>query len=177
MLHQTQPQVATQDHIHQTPDLSQRHIKHNLAIFHIDLRYVFEIMLHSQTLMQYSNFSLTPYLFNKLYTLQLQLSLKSTCCEADSCFTNNFVWTIYLLTVILMSEHVFVLFNFYTLLFFYNPFMVQLLCLNLSLVFSWCCFRCCGGMDCNCVSDLLLPPVPALWTPGLSLCIIMPWPS
>lgn len=23
-------------------------------------------------------------------------------------------------------------------------------------------------MDCNCVSDLLLPPVPALWTPGPS---------
>ncbi len=23
-------------------------------------------------------------------------------------------------------------------------------------------------MDCNCVSDLLLPPVPALWTPGQS---------
>ncbi|XP_019896579.1 ETS domain-containing transcription factor ERF-like isoform X3 [Esox lucius] len=29
--------------------------------------------------------------------------------------------------------------------------------------------RCCGGMDCNCVSDLLLtPPVPALWTPGIA---------
>ncbi|GLD69517.1 ETS domain-containing transcription factor ERF-like protein [Lates japonicus] len=27
---------------------------------------------------------------------------------------------------------------------------------------------CCGGMDCNCVSDLLLPPVPALWTPGFA---------
>ncbi|KAK1895897.1 ETS domain containing transcription factor ERF-like [Dissostichus eleginoides] len=65
MLHQTQPQVATQDHIHQTPDLYQRHMKHNLAIFHIDL-------------------------------------------------------------------------------------------------------RCCGGMDCNCVSDLLIPPVPALWTPGIA---------
>uniref|UniRef100_A0A8D0DB85 Ets2 repressor factor like 1 n=1 Tax=Sander lucioperca TaxID=283035 RepID=A0A8D0DB85_SANLU len=23
-------------------------------------------------------------------------------------------------------------------------------------------------MDCNCVSDLLLPPVPALWTPGIA---------
>lgn len=40
LLHQTQPQVATQDHIHQTPDLNQRHMKHNLAVFHIDLRYV-----------------------------------------------------------------------------------------------------------------------------------------
>ncbi|KAM8870990.1 ETS domain-containing transcription factor ERF-like isoform 3-T3 [Spinachia spinachia] len=28
--------------------------------------------------------------------------------------------------------------------------------------------RCRGGMDCNCVSDLLLPPVPALWTPGIA---------
>lgn len=45
MLHQTQPQVATQDHIHQTPYLDQRHMKHNLAIFHIDLRYVFELLL------------------------------------------------------------------------------------------------------------------------------------
>ncbi|KAK5921844.1 hypothetical protein CgunFtcFv8_019166 [Champsocephalus gunnari] len=65
MLHQTQPQVAIQDHIHQTPDRYQTHMKHNLAIFHIDL-------------------------------------------------------------------------------------------------------RCCGGMDCNCVSDLLIPPVPALWTPGIA---------
>lgn len=40
MLHQTQPQEATQHHIHQTPDLRQRHMKRNLAIFHIDLRYV-----------------------------------------------------------------------------------------------------------------------------------------
>ncbi|KAI4811519.1 hypothetical protein KUCAC02_014413 [Chaenocephalus aceratus] len=65
MLHQTQPQVAIQDHIHQTPDRYQTHMKHNLAIFHIDS-------------------------------------------------------------------------------------------------------RCCGGMDCNCVSDLLIPPVPALWTPGIA---------
>ena len=41
MLHQTQPQVATQDHIYQTPDLYQRHMKPNLSIFHIDLMYVF----------------------------------------------------------------------------------------------------------------------------------------
>lgn len=44
---------------------------------------------------------------------------------------------------------------------------------GLVTFFSPCliaCFylRCCGGMDCNCVSDLLLPPVPALWTPGQS---------
>lgn len=28
-------------------------------------------------------------------------------------------------------------------------------------------------MDCNCVSDLLLPPVPALWTPGQSHILLL----
>lgn len=56
VLHQTQPQVATHDSIHQTPDLNQRHVKHSLAIFHIDLRYVFELILHPQTLLQYLHF-------------------------------------------------------------------------------------------------------------------------
>lgn len=38
-------QLATQDYVHQTPDLNQNHIKHNLAIFHIDLRYVSVVIL------------------------------------------------------------------------------------------------------------------------------------
>lgn len=45
MLHQTQPPVATQGSIYQTPDLNQRHMKQRLAIFHIDSRYVFELIL------------------------------------------------------------------------------------------------------------------------------------
>ncbi|CAG6014900.1 unnamed protein product [Menidia menidia] len=36
--------------------------------------------------------------------------------------------------------------------------------LHLAVLHPWCC----RGMDCNCVSDLLLPPVPALWTPGFA---------
>ncbi len=56
VLHQTLPQVATQDNIHQTPDLYPRHMKYNLAVFHIDLRYVFELILRFWILMQYLHF-------------------------------------------------------------------------------------------------------------------------
>ena len=44
-LHQTEPRVALPESINQTPDLNQRNMKHSFAIFHIDLRYVFELMM------------------------------------------------------------------------------------------------------------------------------------
>lgn len=43
--HHVASDTASGGHIHQTPDLYQRHMKHNLAIFHIDLKYHFELML------------------------------------------------------------------------------------------------------------------------------------
>jgi len=67
-LHQTQPQVAIQEPIHQTPYLHQRHMKHNLAAFHIDLRYHFELT-HSAPLDPYA----IPQ-FSTKFTLQLQLA-------------------------------------------------------------------------------------------------------
>lgn len=141
VLHQTQPQVATQDNIHQTPDLYQRHIKHNLAILHFDLRYVFELTLRPQTLMQYLKFQQS-----------LHSKTSTRCCwcwcfwVARSCFRRYF------------SMKPLMVFSFFTLSSHFSDFNYVVLL----------CFRCCGGMDCNCVSDLLLPPVPALWTPGQS---------
>ncbi len=62
--------------------------------------------------------------------------------------------------------HIFVESKYYALAF------SLVFCVLTSMVYTQilCECRCSGGMDCNCVSDLLLtPPVPALWTPGETL--------
>lgn len=130
LLHHTQPQVATQDHIHQTPDLCQRHMKHNLAIFHIDLMYVWTHIASSD-----------PY--------------------AIPVFSTKFAPQIWpQLSEINLPHSWLCLYKLLFRGFSHGP-----------VTFLSLCLRCCGGMDCNCVSDLLLPPVPALWTPGQSLFV------